>query len=53
MELPRCILVFCAMAVIVAIVPNLVFALTFQKTDEYRYFKQILKEKSHALLHRG
>lgn len=47
------ILTFCAMAVIVAIVPNLVFALTFWKTDECRYFKQILKEKSHALLHRG
>lgn len=53
MGLPRCILVFCAMAIIVAIVPNFGFAFTFRKTDEYRYFKQVLKEKSHALLHRG
>lgn len=53
MELPRCILVFCAMAIIVTIVPNFGFAFTFRKTDEYRYFKQVLKEKSHALLHRG
>ena len=45
------VLTFCIMVLIVAVVPNAVFALVFHKTDEYRYLINIAKEKFGGLLH--